>query len=191
MTDLTQPPRPTAFGRLIPHTDWEGDDHTPGAHGLYVTCQDTAAAVAVAWASNGRIVHDGAAYRATSGDPNGITLDQSAAEVKRVTGLDVIQPKGWAWGNVSFNLMNGQGLIVVAPYSALPAPDREQTVDNFWHAMFACYRSIQSGVRLYDPLNPDVDGYGRWVPAADFRKFVTAGNFTIGYIKNQPLRMAA
>lgn len=181
--------QPRAFGRLIPRNDWEGDDHTPGAPSAapYVTCGDTSASRAVAWATNGRVVKDGSVYRAVTKAPAGVTLATLALEIKAVAGLTLIQPTGWAWGECSFHLMTGIGLIIQGQYSSIPAQYRYQDAADFTHDMFACYRSLKSGVRLYDPLNPDTSGYGRWVPASVVRAFIESGGFTLGYLVNQPL----
>jgi hypothetical protein len=182
--------QPKAFGRLIPHSDSEVDDHTPGANGAYVTCGDTSAGRAVAWATNGRVDKDGSVYRAVTKDPGAATLDVLALEIKAVAGLTLIQPTGWAWGECSFHLMTGTGLIIQGLYSSIPAQFRFQDAADFTHDMFACYRSLRSGVRLYDPLNPDTAGYGRWVPAPIVRAFIESGgahNITVGYLVNQPV----
>ena len=181
-------PGPKAFGgRLVPRNVSEVDDHTPGAHGHLVTCGDSSAAVAAAWASNGREVHDGSVYRAVTKDPDGVTLDQLATEIKSVAGLTLIQPKGWAWGACSYHLVNGTALIIQGLYSSLPREYRYQDGAAFTHDMCALYRSLASGVRLYDPLDPDRTGYGRWLPAAVVRKFIESGGVTVGYLVNQPI----
>ena len=181
--------QPTAFGRKLPANDWEGDDHTPGAGGSFVTCGDTSAGRAVAWATNGRIDKDGSVYRAVTKDPDGITLQQLRIEVKAVASLDLVIPTGWAWGNCSFHLSSGIGLIVQGTYSALPEAYRQQAGADFTHDMFACYRSTSGAksVLLYDPLQRDTHAHGRWIPAAALRKFIESGGVTVAYLPNQPL----
>lgn len=181
---------PTAFGRLLPAQDWEGDDHTPGAGGHYVTCGDTAAGRAVAWATNGRVNKDGSVYRAVSKDPNGIDLKGLAFEIKAVASLGLWTPHGWIWQDASNNLSAGTGLIMSGWYDALPANLRQQAGPvHFSHDMFACYRSGSGAknVLLYDPLQKDTHAHGRWVPAAAVRAFMESQNYTVGYIVNQPL----
>jgi hypothetical protein len=175
--------QPKAFGRLVPRNDSEADDH--GAS--YVTCADTSGGRAVAWATNGRVDKDGSVYRAVTKDPDGLTLDQLALEIKAVAGLTLIQPTGWAWGECSFHLSTGIGLIIQGQYSSIPAQYRYQDGADFTHDMFACYRSLRSGVRNFDPLNPDTTGYGRWLPAAVIRKFIESGGVTVAYLVNQPI----
>jgi hypothetical protein len=180
--------QPKAFGRLVPRNDWEGDDHTPGAGGAYVSCGDTSAGRAVAWATNGRVDKDGSVYRAVTKAPGAITLGGLALEIKAVAGLTLIQPTGWAWGECSFHLSTGIGLIIQGWCDSLPDALQYQAGPNhFLHDVFACYRSLKSGVRLYNPLNPDTSGYGQWVPAAVVRKFIESGGVTVGYLVNQPL----
>lgn len=180
--------QPTAFGgRKLPANDWEGDDHTPGAHGGFVTCGDTSGGRAVAWATDGRIVKDGSVYRAVTKDPDGITLAQLSVEISAVAHMGLWMPHGWIWQDASAALLAGTGLIVQGYYDALPPAWREQTGPaHFAHDMFMCYRSIASGVRLYDPLRRR-KGYGRWIPAAAARAFIESGGYTIGYLSNQPL----
>ena len=112
--------QPKAFGRLVPRNLTEVDAHTPGAGGHEVICGDTSGALAVAWATNGRVVKDGSVYRAVTKDPDGITLDQLALEIKAVAGLTLIQPTGWAWGECSFHLSTGIGLIIQGWCDSLP-----------------------------------------------------------------------
>jgi hypothetical protein len=181
--------QPTAFGgRKIPYIDWEGDDHRSGDQ--FVTCGDSSLAMAAAWASNGRIKFDGSVFRASDPAPAGVEYSHLATELTNVSkgALQLVVPKGWTWGNCSFNSVNGTGLIVMGPYSALPAPYREQIITvDFWHYMFICYRSLASGMRLLDPLNKAVTTNGKWVPAAALRSFIEAGGVQVAYIKNQPI----
>lgn len=180
--------QPTAFGgRKLPANDWEGDDHTPGAGKNFVTCGDTSAGRAVAWATNGRVVKDGSIYRAVTKDPDGITLEQLALEIKAIASLGLWIPHGWIWQDASNHLIAGGGLIVQGNYSALPAQYREQSGPvDFEHDVFMAYRSPKSGVRFYDPLRRK-KGYGRWIPAAAARAFIESGGFTVAYVNNQPL----
>ena len=123
-------------------------------------------------------------------DPDGITLQQLRTEVKAVASLDLVIPTGWAWGNCSFHLSSGVGLIVQGWYDALPAQYREQQGPaHFVHDMFACYRST-TGTKptlVYDPLNRDLSSHGRWIPAAALRKFIESGGVQVAYLPNQPL----
>jgi hypothetical protein len=182
--------QPKAFGRLVPRNDSEVDDHTPGApaNAPYVTCGETSAGRAVAWATNGRVVKDGSVYRAVTKAPAGVTLDVLALEIKAVAGLTLIQPTGWAWGECSFHLSTGIGLIIQGWCDSLPPELQYQAGPNhFLHDCFAAYRSIKSGVLFYQPMNPNTSGYGQWVPAAVVRKFIESGGFTLGYLVNQPI----
>src|ERR1017187_6753587 len=112
--------QPKAFGRWVPRADSEVDDHTPGAGDHYVTCGDTSAGRAVAWATNGRVDKDGSGYRAVTTDPGAATLDGPALEIKAIAGLALIQPSGWAWGECSFHLMTGIGLVIEGWCATLP-----------------------------------------------------------------------
>jgi hypothetical protein len=178
--------QPKAFGRLRPRNDWEGDDHSAS----YVTCADTSGGRAVAWATNGRVDKDGSVYRAVTKDPDGLTLDQLALEIKAVAGLTLILPTGWAWGECSFHLSTGIGLVAQGWYDALPdALQLQPGPNHFVHDIFFCCRSL-AGAKLvleYDPINRDTKGYGRWIPAAAARAFIESGGVTVAYLVNQPV----
>ena len=180
-------PQPLVFGRKLPFLDFEGDDHTPGAGGSFVTCGDSCLNVAAAWATNGRSVRDGSVYRASDPAPAGVTYDHLAIELKRVAHLNLVQPTGWTWGNCSWHLTHGNGLIFMGKYSLIPASLRFQAAADFMHFMWAPYYSTTSGIRLYDPLNPNTRAFGKWVPAATVRAFIESGNMYVAYVANQPL----
>ena len=180
--------QPRVFGRKLPRNDFEGDDRTPGAGGEYVTCMDTAAGRMVAWATNGRIDKDGRVYRAVLNDPDGITLDQAAVAIKRVADLDLVQPRGWDLRHVKTHLRYGRGLIIDGWYSAVPRAYRHQAFADFTHAMWVSHMSAATGnVRLWDPLNPDVHAYGRWVPGPVIWAFLETLHFTCGYVPLEAL----
>jgi hypothetical protein len=182
--------QPLAFGRKLPHNDWEGDDRTPGAGGAFVTCTDTAAGRAVAWATNGRTDLDGRTIRAMvySNAVGGLTLPQAAGAVHRLTGLPLVVPAAWVWAQCLAWLARGNGLVVTGHYAALPRAYRYQAFADFDHAMWASHYSPSSGVRVWDPLNPDTTGFGRWVPLPVFKAFtLSRGYIAVGYVPLQPL----
>jgi hypothetical protein len=186
--------QPTAFGRKLPKNDSERDDATPGAAGKWVTCVDTAAGRMVAWATNGRTDRDGRIYRAglNHPDPDGITLQQVGQAIHNVTGLNLVVPIAWTWSNVSSWLMAGNGLIGIGKYSTLPPADRFQDAADFDHGLFFCYRSLSSGVRTYDALNPDTFKYGKWLNAGHVRAFLDSGadaqgHYQVAYVPLQHL----
>jgi hypothetical protein len=188
--------QPTAFGRKIPRNDFEGDDETPGAGGHFVTCTDSALSRMVAWATNGRIDKDGKVYRAAVGGSSGINLQTAAVAAQKVAGvtLFVPTPGEWDWGRVSSYLMAGNGLIAQGWYDRLPRALRFQDNADFGHAMFFCYRSKASGVRNFDPLNPDTTRHGVWIPAANARAFLEDRDgshpefhYRLGFVPMQPL----
>lgn len=168
--------QPTAFGgRKLPLNDWENDDHTPGAGGHPVTCTDTSLGRVICWATNGRVCHDGSVYRAAIPyDPDGITLDQAAVAARKVAGVTLFipEPGSWSWSKTSSFLMAGNALIVQGWYDRLPREYRFQDGAAFGHAMAYVGRSRASGVRVYDPLNPDLKGHGKWMPAGNARAFL-------------------
>ena len=179
--------QPTAFGRKLPANDTEADDHTPGASGAFVTCADTSGGRAVAWATNGRVDKDGSVYRAITHAPGALDFDRLALEIKAVASLGLWIPHGWIWQDATAKLMAGTGLIVQGYYDALPEQYREQAGPaHFLHDMFMCYRSLASGVRLYDPLRQKA-GYGKWIPASAARAFIESQNYTVAYLDNLPL----
>lgn len=187
--------QPTAYnGRLIPSIDFEGDDHRPAGTSQFVTCGESSLAMAAYWATNGRVAHDGQAYRASYPAAVGVDYPHLNIELQRMkTGLALVQPKGWEWGNCSWHMTQGGGLIAMGWYSALPAVYREQAIGvDFLHFIFGCYYSTTSGVRLMDPLNKNTASYGKWVPAAAFRAFIestTKTDVSVAFIDNQPLNL--
>jgi hypothetical protein len=186
--------QPTILGRKLPRNDWEGDDSTPGAGGHYVTCQDTATGRMVAYATNGRVDKDGKVYRdAVPYDPDGVTLQQMKHAVLEVAHLPLVTPTTWRWKQVLSHLRAKKGLIVDGWYSEIPRP--YQLGSDFGHAMWISHYSPTSGMRVWDPLNPDIYAYGRWMPATYIEAFLeegarrwgTGGVFFVGYVPLQPL----
>lgn len=178
---------PLAFGRRLPLADTERDDATLGAGGKWVTCVDTSVMRDAAWATNGRIVRDGKALRALIHDSDGISLAQAKIALHKLTALDLITPQGWDWTRVDSWLLAGRGLVAIGRYDALPLADRYQVSADFAHAIFFTHRSLASGIRTYDALNPSVKGYGRWLPVSHVRAFIESGGFTLAYIPLQSL----
>jgi len=183
-------------GRLLPRNDWEGDDRTPGAGGAYVTCQDTAVGRMVAFATNGRIDKDGKVYRAAHRpyDSDGVSLRQMVGPVKSVAHLTLMTPQGWHWGDALAHLKAGRGLVVDGWYDSLSRPYRYQASADFAHAIWVSHYTSTSGMRVWDPLNPDTHGFGRWIPASEIRKFAEklsarsgAQALYVGYVPLQPL----
>lgn len=178
--------QPTVFGRKLPQNDWEGDD--PVAN--WKTCMDTSAGRMVAWATNGRIDKDGNVYRHSvhPHDPDGINLVQAREEIKRVAGLDLVIKRGWPLNNVKTHLKYGRGLIIMGWYEAIPRQYRFQARANFNHAMWASHRSMASGnVRIWDPLNPAIHEYGKWIPAQIIWDFMATLHNDCGYVPLEPL----
>jgi hypothetical protein len=184
--------QPTAFGRLVPRNDWEGDDREYAN----LSCTDTAAGRMVAWATGavnaaGQAPHlidrDGRVYRAAlhPHDSDGITLEQAQKEVRVVAGLPLVIVRTWPLRKVKAHLAAGRGLMIAGRYDALPRAYRYQQGGAFLHRMFVAYTS-KPGARLYDPLNPDVHGYGRWVPPQVIWDFI-ATLPEYGYVPLQPL----
>src|ERR1035437_3627867 len=180
--------QPTAFGRKLPHNDWEGDDFTPGAGGKYVTCMDTALGRNIAWATNGKVDLDGRKYRAAlPGFPVGIDFNDAAIEARKVANKSLLAKYNWDSHQISSWLSHGNGLIIVGWYDALSRPFRYQAYGRFTHAMFVSHQSNASGMRLYDPLNPDTTAYGRWVPPKEIYNFVASWTGAVAYVPLEPL----
>jgi hypothetical protein len=157
-------------GRKLPHQDFEGDDYIPGSGGAWVTCTDTASGRMVAYATNGRIVKDGQVYRAAihPHDPNGITLPQARQAVRAVAGLPLVIPDDWQWADVLAHLRARKGLVVQTWYAEIPRAYRFQARADFGHAMWISHYSA-SGMRTWDPLDPNTTHHGQWVPASAIR----------------------
>ncbi len=182
--------QPTHNGRKLPPNDWEGDDSTPGAGGKYVTCMDTATGRAVYYATNGRVNHDGKWYRARvePPDPSGVNFYQMDQVLHDMTPpLDIQYHSGWTKSQVTAYLRRGLGLIVTGRYNTIPRQYRFQKDGAFAHAMWVShFDRIRPVMRLWDPLNPDLEGYGKVVPRDILWPFLNSGGWVVGYVPIQP-----
>lgn len=182
--------QPTFGGRNLPPNDWEGDDFTPGSFGAYVTCQDTAAGRMLYYATNGAVDLDGREIRAhiSPFDPSGVSLRQVSAAIQSMTS----PVRSLGWGQWSFRsirswLEQGKGLVVDGQYWQIPRGYREQANADFLHAVFIQRYSPSSGYRVWDPLNRDLAGYGKWIPASAIEPFITSLNGLVGWIALEEL----
>jgi hypothetical protein len=178
--------QPTAFGRLLPRNDWEGTGLA-----AYKTCMDHACGRAVAYATNGRIDRDGAVYR-DSIHPHakaGINLQVARREVLAVAHLPLVIPSPrMSIFQIRAHLRKGLGLIVTGWYDVLPEGFRYQSRAHFTHAMWASHISVANGKwRVWDALDRDEGGYGRWIPDADMARFVASLGYQTGYVPLQAL----
>ena len=176
---------PTVMGRKLPLGDWEGDDADS-----WVGCTATSAGRAVAFSTNGRIVHDGSVYYAAAPhDPGGgQSLEQAQLAVKKVANLDLVIPIGWQRKDVTTHLRYARGLIVQGNYDVIPRAYRHQAFAGFLHAMWFSHMSAATGnFRCWDPLNPNIHEYGEWLPAAVFWAFIESLNFSVGYVPLEAL----
>ena len=179
--------QPTAFGRKLPRNDSESDD----GHVSWVTCTATSAGRAVAWATNGRIDHDGTVYRAASPQVSpggGQTLQQVAVGVANVAHLQLIIPTGWQWADVLNWLRLGKGVILAGRYDSIPRAYRYQANGAFDHRIWCSHYSATSGIRTWDPLDPNVHAWGRWLPVSVVKGFaLSLGHVDAGYVPLQAL----
>ena len=179
--------QPLAFGRKLPLNDWEGDD----GHDSWITCSATSAGRAVAWSTNGRLVKDGTVYRNASpgaAPDGGQTLQQVAVGVANIAHLKLIIPVGWQWADVMAHLKVGGGVILAGRYDSMDRAYRYQLAGNFGHRIFCTHYSPTSGIRTYDPLNPDIHSWGRWLPLAVVKGFaLSLGHVDAGYVPLQSL----
>lgn len=186
--------QPTVQGRKLPRNDWEGDDFTPGAGGQYVTCQDTASGRMLAYATNGRIDLDGKVIRAAilPKDSNGVSLEQVAGAIRRLTKPDRnLERHNMTLGAQRTWLRNFRGLVVDGYYGAIPRAFRYQAGADFFHAVFISHYSPtvlygKGGYRVWDPLNPDTTGYGRWYPRDAIEPFMQSLEGLVGVIALEP-----
>ncbi len=183
--------QPTLGGRKFPLNDWEGDDFTPGAGGDYVTCMDTATGRMVAWATNGRIVRDGRWYRSQISPPdsNGTNFAQmdTVLHTKLTPPLDIIYASSWNKTDATRQLRMRHGLIVTGIYDRIPRQYRHQRAGDFMHAMFVTHIARDGRMRLYDPLDPRTDLYGRSVPSSILWPFLQSSGSLAGYVNLQDL----
>jgi len=178
--------QPRVFGRLLPKNDWEGDD------GVYtnLTCMDTAAGRALSWATNGRKDIDGRKIRAalSPADRDGVNIEQVRQAVKKLSGQNILIKRSPGLPLVKTMLGKGAGLIIWGRYNSLPRSFRHQTGGDFAHAMFASHRSSSlRAIRIWDPLNPNLEGHGRWIPEKYVYEFMNDYDYDFGYIPLQPL----
>jgi hypothetical protein len=179
--------QPTVRGRKLPLNDWEGDDPAPVTNR---TCMDSASGRMLAFATNGFVTLDGKTIRAAvhPHDTDGITMDQASAAIFALTARTIVQHHGWLIANVKTHLRYARGLIVIGMYSAIPREYRHQAGADFAHAMWVSHISAASGnARLWDPLNPAIHEYGRWVPASVIWGFLDSLGNQCGYIPLEPL----
>ena len=186
--------QPTYKGRKLPINDWEGDDLTPGAGGRYVTCMDTATGRMVYYATNGRVDHDGKYYRryVIPPDPNGVNFAQMDDAIHRVNAnLDIVYHSNWTRAQTTAWLKAGRGLIVTGLYSTIPRAYRHQRGAEFSHAMFISHMNRDlTAMRLWDPLNPDLSGYGEHVPTSILWPFLRSLGSLAGYVPLHPLTIS-
>jgi hypothetical protein len=178
--------QPTVNGRKLPRNDWEGTGLA-----AFKTCMDHSAGRAVAFATNGRIDLDGAVYRHSIHPhaPAGITLQVARREVLAVAHLPLVIPSPrWGITKIRAHLRKAQGLIVTGWYDALSAEYRYQSKAHFTHAVWASHISAATGNwRVWDALDRDEGGYGRWIPDAEMARFVASLGYQTGYVPLQPL----
>jgi len=181
--------QPEYNGRLLPPNDWEGDDFTPGAYGAYVTCQDTSAGRMLYWATNGDVDLDGQAIRAAirPRDSDGVSLAQVSVAIQSIT--YPVRRLQWATltlADVRSWLRAGLGLVVDGYYGAIPRAFREQARGDFNHAVFIAY--IEGSLyRVWDPLNKNLDGYGRFMPSSAIEPFIRSLSGLCGWINLEDL----
>lgn len=177
---------PTVRGRSLPLNDWEGDDPLPVRNR---TCMDTAAGRMLAFATNGAVTLDGKQIRAAvQHDVDGITMTQASQAIHNLTGRTIVQHRGWSTAEIKTHLRYARGLIVVGLYSAVPRAYRHQAGADFAHAMWVSHTSSATGnARLWDPLNPDIHAYGRWVPSKVVLDFLDSLGNQCGYITLEAL----
>jgi hypothetical protein len=157
-------------GRRLPHQDFEGDDYIPGSGGAWVSCTDSATGRDLAYASNGRVNLDGKVIRSAvhPHDPNGISLPQAKRAIETLTHTTLVIPGDWRWEEVLAHLKARKGLVVQLWYSKIPRAYRFQAEADFGHAEFISHYSA-SGMRTWDPLDPNTTHHGQWVPASAIR----------------------
>lgn len=180
--------QPLAFGRKLPRNDWEGDD-PPALN--FKSCTASAAGRAVAWATNGRVDIDGKTYYLAAPHDlktGGQTLEQAALAVQHVARALLVIPDACSPADALAYLKAGTGLVTQGYYGALPRAYRYQPFADFNHAGWASHYSPSSGVRWWDPLNPDTTAYGRWIPWVVYKAFlVSLGSARVGYVPLQHL----
>jgi hypothetical protein len=151
---------------------------------------DTAAGRALAWATNGRKDIDGRKIRAalSPADRDGINIVQVRQAVKTLSKQVIIIKRDPGLVLVKEMLTKGAGLIIWGQYNSIPRSYRHQAGGDFAHAMFATHRSSSlRSVRVWDPLNPNLEGHGRWIPEKYIYNFMNDYNYDFGYIPLQPL----
>ncbi len=181
--------QPTYNGRNLPPQDWEGDDATPGAHGAYVTCQDTASGRMLYYATNGDVDIDGQSIRAAirPKDSDGVSLGQVSVAIQSLTNpVRRLQWSTLTLADMRSWLAVGLGLVVDGYYGAIPKTYREQLRADFNHAVFIAYYEPPD-YRVWDPLNKDLSSYGRMIPSYAIEPFMRSLSGLSGWINLEPL----
>jgi hypothetical protein len=88
---------------------------------------------------------------------------------------------------MSAHLYAGKGLMVGGWYFQIDRAYRYQLPANFTHEIWISHYSKTSGMRVWDPLNPDIHGRGRWMPASMIFKFAASLNYQVAYVPLEPL----
>jgi hypothetical protein len=185
--------QPTLNGRLLPPNDWEGDDATPGAHGAYVTCQDTSAGRMLYYATNGEVDMTGQDIRAQirPRDPDGVSLRQVSTAIASITNPPrILRTDNKPIAEMRNWLLAGLGLVVDGWYASIKRAWREQDNADFGHALWLAYLDPPN-YRVWDPLNKNLDGYGKLIPMQELEPFMRSFSGLCGYIPLEPLAPAA
>lgn len=141
------------------------------------------------YATDGDVDLDGQAIRAQirPRDSDGVSFGQVAVALAGMTN----PPLQLRWSTQSLWeirswLDAGLGLVVDGYYGAIPRSSREQPRADFNHAIWIAQRQ-DNQYRVWDPLNKDLSGYGKWHPADAIEPFVRSLSGLSAWITLVPL----
>jgi hypothetical protein len=141
------------------------------------------------YATNGDVDIDGQAIRAAirPRDSDGVSLGQVSVAIQSLTSPSRVLK----WSTMTLNdvrswLDAGLGLVVNGYYGAIPFAYREQARADFNHAVWISNRE-RPHYRVWDPLNKNLDSYGRMIPDYAIEPFIRSLSGLCGWITLEPL----
>jgi hypothetical protein len=141
------------------------------------------------WATNGDVDLDGQAIRAAirPRDSDGVSFGQVSVAIQSLTnGRCVLKWSTQSLADIRSWLDVGLGYVIDGYYGAIPRGYREQVRADFNHAVWISNRD-GGQYRVWDPLNKNLDSYGRWLPAYAIEPFIRSLSGLSAWITLEPI----